>query len=58
MNIRKIRESAYMTQAEFSKAIGVSCVAVVKWESGKANPSLRHQKRILDFAKENNITVE
>lgn len=55
IDIKQIRTTALMTQTEFAKEIGVSCITVMKWEKNKANPSLRHLRRIKEFAIENGI---
>lgn len=57
MNIKEIREKAFLTQELFAKKIGVSVVSVQKWEWGKSNPSLRNAKKIVEFCKENNVEI-
>ena len=58
MNTKKIRQGLYMSQKEFAQAVGVSSTTVVKWETHKASPSLRHQKKVIELAKENQVAVE
>lgn len=53
--IKRIRTQAFLTQAEFAKAIGVSASAVGKWELGLFKPSLRQQAKIVAFCKEKGI---
>lgn len=57
MDTKKIRISAFMTQKEFAKALGVSYGTVRGWEQGTFNPSLKAQKKIVDFCKKNGIAV-
>lgn len=57
MDTKKIRISAFMTQKEFAKALGVSDGTVRGWEQGKFKPSLKAQKKIVDFCKKNGIAV-
>lgn len=37
--IRRLRESLHVSQAEFARALGVTPMAVSQWESGKKEPS-------------------
>lgn len=39
LNIRQARIKAALSQRDLAKQLGVSSVAVVKWESGKSFPS-------------------
>ena len=57
MDTKKIRISAFMTQKEFAKAIGVSDGTVRGWEQGTFKPSLKAQKKIVDFCKKNGIAL-
>lgn len=57
MDTKKIRISAFMTQKEFAKALDVSCGTVRGWEQGTFKPSLKAQKKIVDFCKKNGIAV-
>ena len=60
MNIdtKKIREQLFLTQAEFAKLIGLSEVAVSKWERAINKPTLKHLKVIVEIARDNGIWVE
>lgn len=60
MNIdtKKIREQLFLTQAEFAKLIGLSEVAISKWERGINKPTLKHLKVIVEIARDNGIWVE
>lgn len=57
MDTKKIRISAFMTQVEFANAIGVSANTVRSWEQGVFNPSLKAQKKIVEFCRKNGIAV-
>lgn len=57
MNIRQIREKAYLTQAEFANILGVSATTISAWELERKKPSLRHRKKIEDFCKNNKIKI-
>ena len=56
-NIRLARMQLYLTQAEFAKIIGVHTIVVSQWERDVRNPSLRHQKQIIDLCKQNGIEI-
>lgn len=58
METKNIRLKALLTQDEFAKELGISVSAVRNWESGKFQPSLKQQRKILEFAKRNNIEIE
>lgn len=45
-NIKKLRESAGLTQDEFAEKIFVTRTAVSKWENGKSYPSIDSLKEI------------
>lgn len=55
MDIKAIREKAYLTQSQFAKEIGVHANTVNSWEKGKKQPRLCHKKAIDDFCKERKI---
>lgn len=57
MDTKKIRISAFMTQIEFATAIGVSANTVRAWEQGLFKPSLKAQKKIVEFCRKNGIAV-
>ena len=48
-NIKSLRESRQMTQAEFGKIAGVSDKAVSTWENGSAEPRMGAIQRIADY---------
>lgn len=58
METKNIRLKALLTQDEFAKELGISVSAVRNWESGKFQPSLKQQRKILEFAKKHNIEIE
>lgn len=57
MDIKRIRTEAFLTQGEFAKEMGVHIETVRAWEHGRFNPSLKAQKKIVDFCKKNGIAV-
>ncbi len=56
--IRRIRRKAFLTQEDFAKEIGVSCITVTRWETGKAKPNLKAMRRIDDYCKKNSIDFD
>lgn len=56
--IKKIRLTAMLTQQEFADAIGVGIATVQRWEWGNGTPSLRHQRKIVEFCKLNGIDID
>jgi DNA-binding XRE family transcriptional regulator len=50
--IRVARNKARLTQAELAAALGVSLKTVWTWESGRAKPQLRHQRRLAELLAE------
>lgn len=57
-DIKRIRRKAFMTQDEFAKEIGVSCITVTRWENGKAKPNLKAMRLIDEYCKKNNIDFD
>lgn len=57
MDIKAIRESVYMTQEKFAKAIGVHKNSVALWEQGKRKPRLEQQGKIAEFCKGKGIEI-
>lgn len=57
-DIKKIRRKAFMTQEDFAKEIGVSCITVTRWETGKAKPNLKTMKMIDQYCKKNGIDFD
>ncbi len=57
-DIKKIRRKAFMTQEDFAKEIGVSCITVTRWETGKAKPNLKAMKLIDQYCKKNGIDFD
>lgn len=57
-DIKKIRRKAFMTQEDFAKEIGVSCITVTRWETGKAKPNLKTMKLIDEYCKKNSIDFD
>ena len=57
-DIKKIRRKAFMTQEDFAKELGVSCITVTRWETGKAKPNLKTMKLIDEYCKKNTINFD
>jgi putative transcriptional regulator len=57
-HIKKIRRKAFLTQEDFAKEIGVSCISVTRWETGKAKPNLKAMKLIDEYCKKNAIDFD
>lgn len=55
--IRYIRDSSSLSQEEFAGKIGVSRLAVTRWENGRATPSRIAQTKIYDIVKKNGIPL-
>ena len=53
--IYEMRKNAGLTQADLAKALGVTDVAVSKWESGKQSPSSKTLSKLADFF---NVSVD
>ena len=47
--IYELRKNAGLTQSELAKVLGVTDVAVSKWESGKQNPSSKTMTKLADY---------
>lgn len=47
-NLRRLREAAGLTQIELSARVGVTQMALSKWETGAAVPSLGNMVRLAD----------
>lgn len=56
--IKAIRIKAMMPQVEFAKELEVTQRTVSQWELGKKKPSLRHQRKIVEFCKNHNIDID
>jgi len=55
--IRYIRDAASMSQEEFAGEIGVSRLAVTRWENDASIPNRIAQTKIYEFARDNGIEV-
>jgi DNA-binding transcriptional regulator YiaG len=58
MNIKNIREKVLLTQSEFAKELNVAFSTIQSWEQGKATPSFRMKRRIIEFCKNNDIEIK
>mgnify|MGYP003313496116 CR=1 FL=1 len=54
-NIKRLRQERGITQADLASALGVTCQAVSKWESGTSDPSTSN---LFSLAKLFGIPVE
>lgn len=57
-DIKRIRRKALMTQEDFAREIGVSCITVTRWETGKAKPNLKTMRLIDEYCKKNSIDFD
>lgn len=57
-DIKKVRLSCFLNQAEFAKAIGVSFTTVNRWENGKAQPNIKAMKSLKQFCLEHSYPYE
>ena len=58
MNIKEIREKAYLTQERFAEVLGVHISTVRSWEQGLRMPSLTQKGKIVQFCKKRKISIE
>ena len=47
--IKKIRQSLFMTQEDFAKEIGVAFSSINRWEGGKSKQNMAAMKKLKDF---------
>ena len=57
-DIKRIRRKGLMTQEDFAKEIGVSCITVTRWETGKAKPNLKTMRLIDEYCKRKAIDFD
>lgn len=57
-DIKKIRESIFMSQTAFSKELGVSYTTVNRWEMEKSIPNYKAMKIIDAYCKNNGIEYD
>lgn len=57
-DIKRIKRKAFMTQDEFAKEIGVSCITITRWENGKAKLNLKAMRLIDEYCKKNSIDFD
>ena len=53
--IKKIRQSCFLTQQDFTKEVQVAFSTVNRWEGGKAKPNLIAMKNIKEFCLKNDV---
>lgn len=56
--IKKIRQSMFMSQAAFAKELEVSYTTVNRWETGKSKPNYKAMKIIDAYCKNNGIKYD
>ena len=56
--VKKVRLSSFLNQAEFAESIGVSFTTVNRWENGKAQPNLKAMKALKSFCIERGYPYE
>ena len=45
-DIKQLRESLLLTQAEFAEKLGVSFETVNRWENGKHEPTMKMKRKL------------
>lgn len=55
--IKYIRNELHVSQTELANILGVSFATVNRWENGHFKPSLKIQRKIIIYCKENNIKL-
>ena len=53
--IKDIRQSCFLSQSSFAKALGVSFSTVNRWETGRTVPNYIMMGKIVRFCNENGI---
>lgn len=55
--IRKIRQTAGMSQEQFACALGTTTLSINRWEHGKYMPARKAQKQLVTFCREHDIPL-
>lgn len=50
--VKTVRKKEKLTQKEFAKKMGVSCVAVSHWEQGNFKPRMKQRRKLAEICKE------
>ena len=58
IEIKKVRQNAFLSQQDFAKELGVSFSTVNRWETGKTRPTYKAMKAIDEFCKKNGISFD
>lgn len=58
IEIKKVRQNAFLSQQDFAKELGVSFSTVNRWETGKTRPTYKAMKAIDAFCKKNGILFD
>jgi transcriptional regulator with XRE-family HTH domain len=53
--LKKIRAELLLSQREFAKEIGISHIVIAKWETNKAQPRLKSQRKVKEFCEKRKI---
>ena len=56
--IKKLISKMLLTQMKLANYLGVSFASIIKWETGKHEPTTKIKRRIVELRKENNIKLE
>jgi len=56
--IRNIRQSCFLSQDSFAKALDASFSTINRWETGKTVPNCMMMGKIAQFCKENGISYQ
>ncbi|MBQ9167122.1 MAG: helix-turn-helix transcriptional regulator [Oscillospiraceae bacterium] len=56
--IKRIRQSAMLSQEELARELGVSFATVNRWETGRAKPTYRTLRLIDEYCKNHNISFD
>ncbi len=53
--IKNVRQSCFLSQEDFARALRVSFSTVNRWETGKTVPNCMMMRKIADFCQEHGI---
>ena len=56
-NLRRLRVELDLTQKEFADELGLSRMAVAKWEANISEPSPATIKKLIEFCQKNKIRI-
>lgn len=58
IKIKEYRERKFLTQEELAKLLGVSKMSVIRWETGKFEPTMQMKKKIYQLFIEAGMNLE